>query len=284
MSKKKTLEKVRQLFESRGFTLLSTEYVDSKSPLEYICSNGHLSKIGYGSLQGGHGCSKCSNNKKKTINEVELAFRQRGYTLLSTEYISSKSHLEYICSNGHQTKISFNKLQCERSCGFCSDKKKTISEVRLAFSRRGYTLLSTKYDSNKLPLLYICDQNHNAKISFANLQRGNGCPSCAEYGFNPGKPAILYYLRFQFEGNFYYKIGITNRTTSKRFQDERTPYTVIKETHYTLGKNAYDQEQEILKKFNKHRYKGRPFLTSRGDTELFIRDVLYVDDSVLATC
>jgi len=222
--------------------------------------------------------------KKKTFEEVRAAFNQRGFMLVSKEYKNSYSSLKYLCSNGHQTKISFAKLQSGNGCLECSGKKKkTIEEVREIFTTRNYTLLSTEYKNSSSPLNYICDNGHQTKIRLAELQSGRGCSSCAEHGFNPNKSATLYYIRFQYEGNSYYKIGITNRSISERFQSERTAYTVLKETTYTMGKDAHTQEQAILKKFSAYRYKGKPFLV-QGNTELFTRDVLYIDNSVLVTC
>ena len=280
--KKKTIEDVRELFASRSYTLLSTEYIGVDSPLKYICTNEHNAKISFAKLQSGRGCLKCSGKNRKTMDEVTLGFNQRGFQLLSTEYKNSHSHLEYLCSQGHQTQISFSSLQIGRGCLECSGKrKKTIKEVRLAFNQRSYTLISTEYKNISSPLKYICNNGHQTKINFKDLQRGIGCASCSNHGFNPNKPAILYYLRFQFESDFYYKIGITNRTILERFQLEKTSYTVIKETPYTLGKDARDKEQAILKQFVKYKYKGQSFLTVGGNTELFNRDVLQLDDSIL---
>ena len=39
---KYTIEQVRKVFEDRGFKLLSTEYVNCKSKLRYMCPNNHI--------------------------------------------------------------------------------------------------------------------------------------------------------------------------------------------------------------------------------------------------
>ena len=280
--KKKTIKEVKSEFDKRGFTLLSDTYTNVFSPLEYFCTRGHQTKISFDSLRRGKGCLECSGKRKKTIEEAKQLFTDRGFTLLSTEYKNAHSHLDYCCSKGHNAKISFDNLRVGHGCAECAgQKKKTMEEVRLAFTQRGYKLVSKEYKNSGTALLYICDKGHQSKIILDSLRRGEGCQSCAEYGFNPNKPAILYYLRFQFESNFYYKIGITNRKTSERFNREKISYKVIKETHYLLGKDAHTQEQDILKNFAKYRYKGHSFLTMRGDTELFTKDVLLLDDSVL---
>jgi len=208
---------------------------------------------------------------------VKSEFDKRGFSLISDTYKNSYSPMDYFCDKGHKGKICLSNLQRGVGCSSCTRKrKKTIKEVEAAFKLRDYTLVSKDYRTNNLPLEYICDKGHQTTISFSSLQKGHGCSSCANHGFDPSKPAILYYLRFQYEGNFYYKIGITNRTISERFQSESTSYTVIKESDFALGQEAYTQEQDVLKKFSAYRYKGKPFLVS-GNTELFIKDVLQID-------
>lgn len=54
------------------------------------------------------------------------------------------------------------------------------------------------------------------QIPYSHTQ-GHGCPDCAESGFSPDKPGILYYLRVDNRRGLFYKIGITNRTVQERF-------------------------------------------------------------------
>ena len=279
--KAKTWEEVNEIFAAKGFKLLSKQYICYQSPLDYICANGHQNRITFAKIHQGRGCFQCSGRQKHTIDEVRELFSSRGFKLLSDNYINANSPLSYICDKGHQTKIRFNNLQQGQGCSECKGlKKHTLEEARELFSSRELTLLSNNYKNSNSVLDYRCSVDHVGKMSYNSLQQGIGCKSCAKYGFSLSKPATLYYLRFQFEGNFYYKIGITNGTVTKRFQKDKTPYIVIKETVFKLGKDAYGKEQAILKKFSQWRYKGHPFLID-GNTELFTRDVLYADDSIL---
>ncbi|MBE9561783.1 MAG: hypothetical protein IMF12_02805, partial [Proteobacteria bacterium] len=105
-----------------------------------------------------------------------------------------------------------------------------------------------------------------------------GCPICTKYGFNVGKPAILYYLKVETRFALAYKIGITNNDISVRFPPrELKKITVLKTWNYDIGKEALKEEQRILKEFKQYKYAGDSLLSS-GNTELFNKDILELDN------
>ena len=55
MPRKKTFEEVKQMFDNRGYILVSTEYVDVHSKLQYICPKHPdiIQEISYNKLQNG---------------------------------------------------------------------------------------------------------------------------------------------------------------------------------------------------------------------------------------
>lgn len=65
-----TIEEAKALFSSCGHTLISTEYVDSKSKLEYDCKCGNKGcHISISNLKKGiDNCKKCSSAKQKKTN------------------------------------------------------------------------------------------------------------------------------------------------------------------------------------------------------------------------
>ena len=54
--KKYTIEFVSSTFEKIGYTLLSTEYVNAKTKLEYICPEGHKHSMSWNNWQRGKRC------------------------------------------------------------------------------------------------------------------------------------------------------------------------------------------------------------------------------------
>lgn len=64
-----------QLFKSRDYTLISKEYINAKTKLQYIC-NKHKSQgvqsITYNNLKCGYGCKYCGD--ERTVNARRLGF------------------------------------------------------------------------------------------------------------------------------------------------------------------------------------------------------------------
>lgn len=53
-------EYIKSSFEKEGYKLLSKEYRNARSNLDYICPNNHKSKITWDSWNSGHRCKECS--------------------------------------------------------------------------------------------------------------------------------------------------------------------------------------------------------------------------------
>ncbi len=200
-----TIEEVRKAFEARGFKLLSTEYHNKKTPLEYICPKGHKGTTTWDSFGQGHGCKQCAreniseerkellrrlaDEKRKNIDDVREEFERHGFTLLSTEYKNCMTRLKYVCPNGHVGETTYKSFHIHHACKQCSDKKagekawkdrkRTIEEVRKIFENRGFKLLSTEYINNKQKLEYICPEGHLGRITLNSFLSGGGCRICS---------------------------------------------------------------------------------------------------------
>ncbi len=106
-----------------------------------------------------------------------------------------------------------------------------------------------------------------------------GCPDCAESGFDPSEPGILYYIAVTTdEGDTRYKIGITNLSVEKRFPAaDLARIRIIKTWRFTVGRVAAEREAEILYQYAGERFYGPDILVGAGNTELFNHDVLGLD-------
>jgi hypothetical protein len=67
---KLTYKFIKQELNKEGYTLLSTEYKNNHSYLDFICPNGHKHKITWGSWQQGRRCGKCSQITSKQEREI----------------------------------------------------------------------------------------------------------------------------------------------------------------------------------------------------------------------
>lgn len=117
---------------------------------------------------------------KYTYEFIASEFEKEGYHLLTTEYISNKQHLEYRCPNGHINKATWAKWNKKRNiCPDCNKKHHyTIEEIRLAFEKECYILITDIYKDCESKLLYICPNNHKLTTTWSVWRRGFRCPIC----------------------------------------------------------------------------------------------------------
>ena len=189
LSKKKTIEEIKQAFEERGYILLSKEYIDAHHDLEYICPHGHEGSMRWSSFSQGKGCKECaiiSRAKKKATSyeDVKIALEKKGYTLLSKEYHNAHELLDCICPEGHKCKIRFNDFNHGHGCRECgkglrSEVQRTDYEIiKQGFEKEGYTLITEKYINNKQDLTCKCPNGHTYTTQWNRFQQGLRCPMC----------------------------------------------------------------------------------------------------------
>jgi len=188
---KLTYDFVKESFESEGYTLLSKEYVNNNTKLEYMCSEGHIHSIVWRNWQRGDRCPYCDGQAKPTIEEIRRQFELEGYTLLSTKYINNKTKLNFICPNGHRYKISWVDWNIKGvRCLFCSKRAPvTLKYVQESFAKDNYVLLTNEYKNNCTKLHYVCPYGHRHSMTWANWSTGYRCPTCNHINRSgPGHP------------------------------------------------------------------------------------------------
>jgi very-short-patch-repair endonuclease len=181
-SKNHSIEEIRDAFEKDGYILLSTAYINCKTPLGYLCPKGHRGQIRWNDFQQGHRCFICGGSKKKTIDEVRSAFEKRKYVLLSQEYRNARSLLSFICPQNHKGQIRWNAFRQGQGCSKCyGNEKYTIEEIRTAFAKEGYQLLSLEYGGCRSLLHFKCPNGHPGRTRWNSFRDGHRCPICGEW-------------------------------------------------------------------------------------------------------
>lgn len=196
MAKKLTYEEVKQAFFSRGYTLVSTEYINNNTKLNYICPH-HKDKqlsISYRKLKEGVGCRYCASEKRgekqriHTIEKIKEEFAAKQYTLLANEYINPETKMDYICPihPNEKNSINYSNFKKGHGCVYCArettknKQKHSIEFVRKEFENRGYVLLENQYINNKTPMKFQCAKHPNEElyISYADFLKVQGCKYC----------------------------------------------------------------------------------------------------------
>lgn len=178
---KYTIEEVRQAFSDVGYTLLSTEYVNCKTKLQYMCPNKHVREVTFDDFNNSkHMCPACQKTEKYSLEYVLKCFEECGYTLLETKYINHNQQLAFRCNNDHTTTISFKKFQQGRRCGKCRGRNLyTLQNVIDYFEEYGCRLITTEFIKMTQPLEYECSCGNINKVAFNQFRLGNKkCKKC----------------------------------------------------------------------------------------------------------
>ena len=91
-----------------GYKLISKEYVNNHTKLEIKCPEGHKFLMNWNNFHTGNRCAECSGKKKKTIEFVKGDIeKEKGYKLISKEYVNSHTKLDMQCPKGHTFEMTW---------------------------------------------------------------------------------------------------------------------------------------------------------------------------------
>ncbi len=261
--------------EWEDYDFTNSVYINSSTKLEGSCKTHGEFWISPNKLKRGRGCAKCAGVYQKTPEDYrkELGERFPEYETLE-DYINNYTkilHKHKTC--GHEWKVTPTTILRDHGCPKCAGNAlKTPSDYRKELGVTEYEALEN-YINSGTKILHkhkVC--GHEWETTPSHILRGHGCPKCSTSGFDPTKPAILYYLSVK--NGTAFKIGITNRDVKSRYSNEELQDIIIlKEWKFQYGKDAYEFEQLILEKFECAKYVGKALLKS-GNTEMFHKDIL----------
>jgi hypothetical protein len=127
----------------------------------------------------------------------------------------TKQKMRWKCKLGHIYVAQIgNRTSRGDGCSYCSNSKvlkgfNDLKTIHPTIAKQALGWDPSKYVSgaNK-KMKWKCEQGHIWQTMISARTQGNGCPECAEYGFNVGKSAWLYLLDHSKWKMF--QIGITN--------------------------------------------------------------------------
>lgn len=268
-------------------------YTGVDNPIIIICPiHGEFEQTPYAHFNLNRKCPKCANkakgdskrkSKQDFIDEANKVHNNK-YAYSKVNYKNTNIKVTITCPvHGEFEQQPADHLR-GHACSKCSSKDVNVLTkeefVQRAIKAHGYKYDYSKsiYTRNKYKLIITCPYHGDFTQTASDHLNGNGCQICGENRKRAKyfkEPTILYYLYFPaFKA---YKIGITleSRGIKKRFNTEKNlEYVVIKQTIYQTGKEAYLEEQRVLKENSQHLYKGPKFFSKGGESECFNIDVL----------
>lgn len=123
-NKKFTFDEAKALFEKEGYTLLSTEYVNSRIKLKYKCPNNHVNAVSLSHWNQGVRCRECQKDKiysstRKDLDEIEQSFISEGWSVDLSTYKNTESKLSCVCPQGHVQTKTWKKWKKGQRCNTC---------------------------------------------------------------------------------------------------------------------------------------------------------------------
>lgn len=167
------------------------------------------------SVDGGSGCQACAGSKPWTSERLEDVLVDKGIQLLNFAG-GAHGNSTFQCTDpecGYVWATSIGNLSRSWNCPKCSGSA-PVTEEDVRRRLKGRPIELVKY-AGKVALhsRFRCTKpecGHEWDVSFNSLDnRGTGCPACAEYGFNPDKPATFYTYRITCRNDTYLGFGIT---------------------------------------------------------------------------
>jgi hypothetical protein len=235
-------------------------------------STGKTKKVILNNVLKGNSSGSREPYPKHTSESIKGILDKIGATL-NEEFkgnIMEKHSITF--SNGLTKNINLDTVIRGKSIG----KHNTTKTINERFSSGRELAEEFKGSVNKKHLVkFECGHIHNVLLSKALPGRGivNGCPSCAEYGFNNKKPAYFYCLEILFEDQLLYKVGVTNRTVEDRYYMEDVNYKIKALLQYSTGEIALNIEAKIINIFKQLKYEGLSPFRHTGIKELFTKDI-----------
>ena len=264
-------------------------YINNISKVKIICpEHGVFEQTPQNHLQG-NSCPKCAYisriNKRSDTTEsfIKKAFKKHGdkYLYNAVNYQTSKYKIKIICrKHGPFYCYPDHHLQgggCPKCAGNLKLTTKDFIKKAKEIHGNKYEYKLVEYKNAHEKVKIICPEHgvfEQTPSSHANEK--HGCPKCALSGFNPDKPAILYYIYDPQED--LYKIGITNLNVEERFGKifcSNRGIAILEQKSFDKGIDAYLAEQEILKQFAYVRCVNESWPEEKGGrTEFFKEDIL----------
>ena len=251
-------EYVKNEIEKAGYILISSEYVDAKTYLSYICpkhKNKGTLKITWNKFQQGSGCKSCAyeknaSNRRTSVSHIKEQMSKRNYTLLETEYVNNQTKMKYRCAKhpNDDLHITWGNFQKGKGCKKCAfekislNKTKSYEEVNNCFKDCNYELTSKVYINNVQHLSFICNIHRDKGeqlIKYDRLQQGSRCNYCTKEKIKKEKT-----LEYDFVFNLFDEKGLVLTTDYYTGNNQKLNYfckncpDIIQETSYV---NVYNR-------------------------------------------
>jgi hypothetical protein len=160
----------REEGKKHGLELLSTDYINVHTDLEWKDSDGNTINLPFRKLQR-RKLIKQSNTKGIDIEYCKAKGKEFGLELLSTEYVNVNTPLLWKDENGNEVELYLRQLQRSRKNDPKPKTSITVEFCREEGKKYGLELLSTDYKNVNEKLLWKKENGDELELSLRQIQR-----------------------------------------------------------------------------------------------------------------
>jgi hypothetical protein len=195
------LEKVRKIATDNDGKLISENYIDNQTKLEFECSKGHRWKavpssvINQGSWCGDRQCVAeliSLKRRRKTVIKMEALLSEKGAGKIVSIYPRQKqvhTLFKLECENGHLFDTDLGRVKNGNWCRHChhiergASQRLTIEDIQTTALEKKGRLVSKCYLNAQTKLLWQCEQGHlwtatANSVRETKKRKGSWCPVC----------------------------------------------------------------------------------------------------------
>ncbi len=235
----------------------STVLAGGMKRMSWVCKKGHnyQSKLTERTAKrGSRGCPYCAGKKVWVgFNDLKSLFpdvaKEADGWDPSTITAGSHKSMTWKCTKGHTWKaVIENRAGNGAKCPYCAGKKLLVgfNDLKTRFPEiakeaDGWDPSILMPGTQKI-MPWKCDKGHKWIVS-PNSRTGNksGCPTCAESGYNPLKPAWFYLMKRPGEQ----QLGITNDLPQRMKYHASFGWQKIEATGPHSGQIVADTEKAL---------------------------------------
>lgn len=239
--------------------------------LWWRCSLGHeWIATGNSRASAGTNCPTCSGQRIEVgFNDLNTAAPEvaatwhptrNGDVTPQTVTIKNGKKVWWQCEFGHEWITTVASRTTGTGCPTCAGQVVTpgVTDLATLQPKVAATWHSTRNGevtprevaqfSNKV-FWWQCSKGHEWESTVNNRSHGQGCPLCAERGFQPSKPGYVYFLRHKSYASF--KVGITNVGTTRLALFQEDGWEILNLELFEDGAQALAVETAIKRWWRK---------------------------------
>ncbi len=178
-----SLESMMEIAIKHSGICLSKKYISSHSKLLWQCKVGHKFSMPANSIiNKKYWCPECGikSRFKHSIESLREQAKKKDWVITSDNYEGGNIKLDFICSFGHNFKLTPEHFLKGIGCRACSGKALLdISVFKKIAMEKGGICLSDKYVSGRSKLKFKCSQGHDFDAAPGDIRNsGSWCKKC----------------------------------------------------------------------------------------------------------